>query len=73
MTANTLTAHEFHAQGTTPAQVLSVAKAQTDSTAYHALRDTAHELARMTGVRLHGRKRKAGNDNRPQRKQWRAA
>lgn len=72
-----LTAAEFQQQGTTAAQVLSIAKA-VRALGYHAeaetLRDTAFELARITGVRFRygapRERRRPANDNR--RRLWRA-
>ncbi|WPM82763.1 hypothetical protein R5W60_16615 [Brucella pseudintermedia] len=66
-----LTAAEFQQQGTTAAQVLSISKA-VRALGYPAeaqtLRDTAFELARMTGVRFRygapRQHRKPANDNR---------
>ncbi|PJT22665.1 hypothetical protein CN884_11855 [Ochrobactrum sp. 30A/1000/2015] len=72
-----LTAAEFQLQGTTAAQVLSISKA-VRALGYHTeaetLRDTAFELARITGVRFRygapGQRRNPANDNR--RRQRRA-
>ena len=76
--APTLTAAEFQQQGTTAAQVLSISKA-VRALGYHSeaemLRDTAFELARVTGVRFRygapRQRRIPANDNR--RRQRRAA
>ncbi|MEJ5026324.1 hypothetical protein [Brucella anthropi] len=69
--APTLTAAEFQQQGTTAAQVLSISKA-VRALGYHTeaetLRDTAFELARITGVRFRygapRQHRSPANDNR---------
>lgn len=62
-----LTAVEFKHQSTTAAQVLSISKA-VRALGYPAeaqtLRDTAFELARMTGVRFQYGRPKPANDNR---------
>ncbi|NKC04462.1 hypothetical protein [Brucella haematophila] len=76
--APTLTAAEFQQQGTTAAQALSISKA-VRALGYHTeaetLRDTAFELARITGVRFRygapRQRRNPANDNR--RRQRRAA
>ncbi|MBA8821476.1 hypothetical protein BRY73_16280 [Ochrobactrum sp. P6BS-III] len=69
--APTLTAAEFQQQGTTAAQVLSISKA-VRALGYHieaeTLRDTAFELARITGARFRygapRQRRSPANDNR---------
>lgn len=71
VTAPILTATEFQQQGTTAAQVLSISKA-VRALGYHTeaetLRDTAFELARITGVRFRygarRQRRNPANDNR---------
>lgn len=64
-----LTTHEFHAQGTSPGNVLAIAAVYARAKDYDTaakLRNIAHEVAKVSGVPFAARpnKRKAGNDNR---------